>query len=202
MQGGRRGKTNMKSDFKNPNDVTANDVLKETAKNCELRTAFQRACDYYSENLYRPMYGLELKREFSHLLSLEGKGYVLSELSDHDLVFPEGKRKIALAKKSREQRKQKQRSSAVAQQEQADPPPSGEYIDYHAYLNTEQWHRLKRQRILFDRLQCAMCGTAKNLQVHHITYERLGREELDDLITLCKECHAKVHENDLAKKGV
>jgi hypothetical protein len=29
--------------------------------------------------------------------------------------------------------------------------------------------------------------------VHHITYERIYAEDLDDLITVCNRCHEKVH---------
>lgn len=39
-----------------------------------------------------------------------------------------------------------------------------------------------------------------DLQVHHITYERLGCHEIDDLITLCRPCHTKIHSIELARK--
>lgn len=40
-----------------------------------------------------------------------------------------------------------------------------------------------------------------NLRVHHIRYpEVYGQEQDEDLITLCDECHSKVHENDLIEK--
>jgi len=81
------------------------------------------------------------------------------------------------------------------------PEPSEQMVKYEDYIVSKEWEAKRKERIKRDHYQCAMCGTAKNLQVHHITYERLGHEELDDLITLCKDCHAKVHENDLAKKG-
>jgi hypothetical protein len=31
------------------------------------------------------------------------------------------------------------------------------------------------------------------LDVHHLTYERLGHENPDDLIVLCSDCHCRVH---------
>jgi predicted HNH restriction endonuclease len=41
-----------------------------------------------------------------------------------------------------------------------------------------------------------LCRSAKNLSVHHITYENIGFEKMDDLISVCKECHKKLHEHD------
>ena len=38
-----------------------------------------------------------------------------------------------------------------------------------------------------------MCGTNRGVQLHHLTYERIGNEELDDLIALCSGCHQVVH---------
>lgn len=71
------------------------------------------------------------------------------------------------------------------------------HVDYHEYMKSEEWAVLRSARLRKDGYQCAMCGTAKNLAVHHITYEHLGHEDLNDLITLCNDCHAKVHENDI-----
>jgi len=36
------------------------------------------------------------------------------------------------------------------------------------------------------------------LHVHHISYARLGREQADDLIALCKDCHDRVHDKAAA----
>ena len=47
--------------------------------------------------------------------------------------------------------------------------------------------------------QCAMCGRPEakcrnGLQVHHITYQRLGHEDIyNDLVSLCPGCHKKIH---------
>lgn len=68
-----------------------------------------------------------------------------------------------------------------------------ERVDYHAYLLSESW-RLKRGIVIrLCGFQCQRCGRKhdfKNrLQVHHYTYERLGNENLEDLVALCKSCH-------------
>jgi 5-methylcytosine-specific restriction endonuclease McrA len=39
-----------------------------------------------------------------------------------------------------------------------------------------------------------LCGTEDvELHVHHCTYENYAREKLEDLITLCNECHHTFH---------
>lgn len=68
---------------------------------------------------------------------------------------------------------------------------------YYAYLKTERWKKIARKRIEKDNYNCTICGTAKNLQVHHITYENLFHENLYDLVTVCKGCHAEIHKHDI-----
>ncbi len=41
--------------------------------------------------------------------------------------------------------------------------------------------------------RCQACGGAERLEVHHLTYERLGYERLTDLMVLCHACHAEAH---------
>ena len=45
--------------------------------------------------------------------------------------------------------------------------------------------------------QCLVCGRQWSLRtghLHHVTYLRLGCEELEDLIPLCAAHHARLHE--------
>lgn len=68
---------------------------------------------------------------------------------------------------------------------------------YREYLRSETWENKRQQRLKMDGLQCQICGTGKNLHVHHITYEHFGAEPMQDLITVCDNCHRKIHENDI-----
>lgn len=68
----------------------------------------------------------------------------------------------------------------------------GDIYRYEDYINSPQW---KAKADLFKRSvkTCPLCGdrvTPAQLDVHHNTYERLGREELADLFCLCRWCHA------------
>lgn len=70
------------------------------------------------------------------------------------------------------------------------------FINYHDYMATKSWEEKKIERLKHDGYQCQICGSGKNLTVHHITYDRLGAEDLDDIITVCKTCHDKIHAHD------
>lgn len=63
---------------------------------------------------------------------------------------------------------------------------------YSAYLRSPAW-RAKRITWLAWGIPplCARCGADWNntSQLHHLTYERVGDESLDDLMPLCSGCH-------------
>ena len=72
-------------------------------------------------------------------------------------------------------------------------------MTYQDYLKSEHWKDIRRRYFrgkLFKRYKrgCYICGAKENLQLHHRTYKRFGRERLDDLIPLCSDCHNGVHE--------
>ena len=66
---------------------------------------------------------------------------------------------------------------------------------YRTYLKSEAWQRKRRKVLIRDRYTCQKCGEKdrKLLQVHHKTYDRVFKESLSDLITLCKKCHKLEH---------
>lgn len=68
-------------------------------------------------------------------------------------------------------------------------------IDYNKYIETDEWHERSEQRKILDGYKCVICKSDKNLDVHHITYDRKGHEDIrHDLVTLCHDCHMKLHE--------
>ncbi len=70
------------------------------------------------------------------------------------------------------------------------------YQSYDDYMQSEDWQKKRLQRLKIDDFQCQRCGTAKNLQVHHITYRHFRDEPMEDLITLCDNCHREIHKHD------
>lgn len=60
---------------------------------------------------------------------------------------------------------------------------------YNEYMPSGAWRKKKIEVFKHYGRACANCGSRNNLQVHHKTYKRLGRERLSDLQVLCRECH-------------
>lgn len=73
------------------------------------------------------------------------------------------------------------------------------YRDYPHYLSSPAWHDTRRRYFESDQPQDCICGETYELQLHHLTYERVGEEELTDLTPMCKRCHSMLHE--LERRG-
>ena len=76
------------------------------------------------------------------------------------------------------------------------PTVSG--VEYQ-YGDAEGFYNVKSAVLSRDNYTCQICG-AKNtkLQVHHIRFRsKCGSNRMDNLVTLCKECHDKVHTGEL-----
>ncbi len=84
-------------------------------------------------------------------------------------------------------------------------------MNYHAYIFSKAWRGRRGRELLRVDYCCEFCGYQVGsledsgdcyLQVHHLSYERLGNEAQEDLIVLCNFCHADVHDYEQIKKGV
>lgn len=60
---------------------------------------------------------------------------------------------------------------------------------YLHYLRSHQWQKLRQIVMERDSYRCQVWLDHPGEEVHHRTYARFGHEDLDDLITLCRECH-------------
>jgi hypothetical protein len=68
-------------------------------------------------------------------------------------------------------------------------------LDYKKYLQTPEW-KAKRERVLIrDNYLCQGCLQNRAVDVHHMSYANFGDELFFQLISLCKECHEKVHKD-------
>lgn len=70
--------------------------------------------------------------------------------------------------------------------------------DYQEYLESAEWKK-KREAALHRCRECVVCGNETHLVVHHLRYKNskgksiLGKETKKDLVTLCWDCHTKLH---------
>lgn len=79
---------------------------------------------------------------------------------------------------------------------QGEQPGDGEAVGkdgYHAYLASDAWQVKRRAALARAGGRCQLCNSRWSVQVHHRTYDRLGREADGDLIVLCADCHATFH---------
>jgi len=61
---------------------------------------------------------------------------------------------------------------------------------YQRHTRSMKWQRFKRRIRLARGNVCECCGATEcRIEVHHVTYERLGRELPEDVRLLCVACH-------------
>jgi hypothetical protein len=67
---------------------------------------------------------------------------------------------------------------------------------YKDFLQTRYWKTIRMYVMASRGNKCQLCNSTNNLNVHHSTYANHGREHdhLEDLILLCRPCHAKFHD--------
>jgi 5-methylcytosine-specific restriction endonuclease McrA len=69
----------------------------------------------------------------------------------------------------------------------------GEWWDwYNRYLKCSPWLALRQRVLTRDGFRCRICRAPAE-QVHHLTYARVGYEELGDLVSVCTRCHERAH---------
>jgi hypothetical protein len=75
-------------------------------------------------------------------------------------------------------------------------------IPYDEYLRSDWWQEIRLHALDQAGWRCEYhewrrtgrrCGATEQLDVHHLTYARIGDEDLDELIVLCRRHHGYVH---------
>jgi 5-methylcytosine-specific restriction endonuclease McrA len=72
--------------------------------------------------------------------------------------------------------------------------------DYERYLESEEWQAKRRQVFARCKGVCEGCLRRAARQVHHLTYDRVGNELLEDLLGVCRGCHETFHGKTLDAK--
>ncbi len=67
------------------------------------------------------------------------------------------------------------------------------WTPYAEYLMGDHWRAFRL--VALDRAghRCQVCAATGSLEVHHNSYDRKGREELTDVVVLCRRCHGNFH---------
>lgn len=69
---------------------------------------------------------------------------------------------------------------------------------YQEYLRSDHWRDIRESKLTTAGYKCEKCGKDAidaNLEVHHLTYDRIGKERFGDLQVLCRNCHKATHDN-------
>lgn len=65
------------------------------------------------------------------------------------------------------------------------------------YGGTKNWQLLREAILKRDGYKCVICKTDKQLRVHHlIPLSKGGKNEPQNLITVCSNCHKYLHPNN------
>lgn len=76
------------------------------------------------------------------------------------------------------------------------PALTARQIEYReVYLRSDHWQQVRIAALERAEHHCQVCNSAKSLDVHHRTYERVGQERPMDLTVLCRRCHSLFHGN-------
>jgi 5-methylcytosine-specific restriction endonuclease McrA len=71
---------------------------------------------------------------------------------------------------------------------------------YAEYLKSPQWQERRKRALRLADGRCQVCSNPAR-DVHHNTYERLGRELDRDLIAVCGRCHDMITKHLKGRNG-
>ena len=69
------------------------------------------------------------------------------------------------------------------------------FVDYEEYIKSPKWKEKRLLKAKEQNYTCEKCNKVLyvGFNIHHLTYERLGNEDLSDLQFLCEDCHKRIH---------
>jgi hypothetical protein len=67
------------------------------------------------------------------------------------------------------------------------------HISLTRYIHSPWWKRRKQRYYRRHLKKCRVCGSKVQVQLHHLTYERMYQERDTDLVALCAVHHKQAH---------
>lgn len=74
---------------------------------------------------------------------------------------------------------------------------NSKYYQYQCYLSSDQWKAKRKLVLSRDNNLCQHCKDKPADEVHHLTYVNLFNEPIEDLLSLCRNCHITIHDKTL-----
>lgn len=69
------------------------------------------------------------------------------------------------------------------------------FYNYHKYLKSAEWKIIRDKIIERDNGMCLYCKTKPAQEVHHKHYRTIYKENIDDLESVCSDCHRSIHKS-------
>ena len=103
--------------------------------------------------------------------------------------------KQAAIKEAEEKYEAKVKSDLLRRQRLAEEKELQEFRDKkQVYMSSTKWYTKRQERLEIDNFECKLCNSIIDLKVHHKTYKRIFNEDINDLVTLCSDCHTAIHD--------
>lgn len=71
---------------------------------------------------------------------------------------------------------------------------------YKVYIKSPKWKLMCKRAYAKYGKRCMACRSTQKLHVHHATYDRFGRELVQDLRVVCDVCHRQIHQTHRANR--
>lgn len=103
------------------------------------------------------------------------------------------KKRLALLAQVDPRERRRQQREARTEARIAEGRQAGQSSAYLRRIHSAEW-KVFRMTIMAQRgAKCEQCPSVRNIQLHHMTYERLGNELPQDVMLLCDDCHRGIH---------
>lgn len=77
--------------------------------------------------------------------------------------------------------------------EPSEPPVRTNKTLQDLYYSTQHWKAKAKERKEIDSWACKQCDYRANLETHHWVYNLFGEDARSELLTLCRDCHQRLH---------
>lgn len=72
-------------------------------------------------------------------------------------------------------------------------PTVKKFVKYETYIKSKEWFAWRAFIFEWRGRKCQLCTGTKNLELHHMSYKNLGKENIRDVLIVCSVCHRYIH---------
>lgn len=134
-------------------------------------------------------------------MRLSKKCFSASQWEEYLQWKNEQRKKAKLQQEAQERLKKKKCSTTKQKKKKAKEKPKkalSRKEEYQLELKDKRWLEKRLKVFKRDKFQCVLCHSKEKLNAHHTQYskdKKAWNYPIDTLVTLCEECHKKVHAN-------